>query len=250
MSEYLHQKGYIYPLGKLSDEENNSIYKKIKGEENFDLDKDKFELEYMGKNDYLIWLTYSTYGEKSDEFGSSRYCNQQEIYYHAPKFRDILGEIDTKKLKFIDYCYYNSTECTVDYYLGEEEYKPMTLDEAIQHCKDFANIQHTFNKEEQRKCREEHGQLAEWLTKLQGYEDETPITDEWLNEKFWFDTECEYWDFDTDVNPVEIREIRKNHFYSIFVPHFNYKINVRTRGQLRCFLAACGFGDSVKQLKS
>lgn len=28
MSDYLHQKGYIYPLGKLSDEETNSIYKK------------------------------------------------------------------------------------------------------------------------------------------------------------------------------------------------------------------------------
>lgn len=131
MSDYLHQKGYIYPLGKLSDEENDSIYKKIKGEENFKLDKDKFELEYMGKNDYLIWLTYSTYGEKSDEFGSCRPCNQQEIYYHAPKFRAILGEIDTKKLKFIDFCYYNSTECTVDYYIGEEEYKPMTLTEAM-----------------------------------------------------------------------------------------------------------------------
>lgn len=33
MSDYLHQKGYIYPLGKLSDEEINSIYKKIKGDE-------------------------------------------------------------------------------------------------------------------------------------------------------------------------------------------------------------------------
>lgn len=92
--------------------------------------------------------------------------------------------------------------------------------------------------------------FAEWLQELAAFKDETPITEEWLNEKFWFDTECEYWDFDTDVNPVEIREIRKNHFYSIFVPHFNYKINVRTRGQLRCFISACGFGDCVKQLKS
>lgn len=99
-------------------------------------------------------------------------------------------------------------------------------------------------------CGKEHQQLAEWLQELEGYKDETPITEEWLNEKFWFDTECEYWDFDTDVNPVEIREIRKNHLYSIFVPHFNYKINVRTRGQLRCFISACGFGDCVKQLKS
>ena len=159
MSDFVHNKGYIYPLGKLSDEENNSIYKKIKGEENFELDKDKFELEYMGKNDYLIWLTYSTYGEKSGEFGSCRPCNQQEIYYNAPKFREILGEIDTAKLKFIDYCYYNSTECTVDYYLGEEEYKPMTLNEAIAHAKEVADSKCD-------KCGKEHQQLAEFLAEL------------------------------------------------------------------------------------
>lgn len=131
MSDYLHQKGYIYPLGRLTDEDNDFFYEKIEEEKNFNLNQDKFVLESLGKNDYLIWLTYSTYGEKSDEFGSCRPCNQQEIYFHAPKFRKLLGEIDTKKLKFIDFCYYNSTECTVDYYIGEEEYKPMTLNEAI-----------------------------------------------------------------------------------------------------------------------
>ena len=117
-----------------------------------------------------------------------------------------------------------------------------TIQQAIAEMQDFAKETNMF-------AGDPHAaKIAEYLQELQGYEDETPITDEWLNEKFWFDTECEYWDFDTDVNPVEIREIRKNHFYSIFVPHFNYKINVRTRGQLRCFLAACGF-DLDKQLK-
>lgn len=180
MSDYLHQKGYIYPLGKLSDEENNSIYKKIKGEENFKLDKDKFELEYMGKNDYLIWLTYSTYGEESGEFGSCRPCNQQEIYYHAPKFREILGEIDTAKLKFIDFCYYNSTECTTDYYLVEPEVSETdAISAAIQHCKTQAP----------RNCGvmyEQYTAVAEWLQELAAFKDETPITTEFLNKNFSF----------------------------------------------------------------
>ena len=103
MSDFVHQKGYIYPLGRLTDEDDDAFYKKIEEEKNFNLNQDKFVLESLGKNDYLIWLTYSTYGEKSDEFGSCRSCNQQEIYFHAPKFREILGNIDTAKLKYIDF---------------------------------------------------------------------------------------------------------------------------------------------------
>ncbi len=42
---------------------------------------------------------------------------------------------------------------------------PMTLEEAIQHCKDVAS-RNNLNKE----CKQEHLQLAKWLKTLRGYE--------------------------------------------------------------------------------
>lgn len=245
MSDYLHQKGYIYPLGKLSDEENNSIYKKIKGEENFELDKDKFELEYMGKNDYLIWLTYSTYGEKSDEFGSCRFCNQQEIYYHAPKFREILGEIDTAKLKYIDFCYYNSTECTTDYYLSEPEVSETdAIQAAIQHCKTQAP----------RNCGvmyEQYTAVAEWLQELAAFKDETPITVNWLLANNFFGNGMYCYTRHLDDITIEITTtIDEFVFVEIFGDGINRNCDIRTVGQLRMFLTLCGSGDFVKQLKN
>lgn len=159
MSNFTRYTGYIYPLPQMTDEERFEYLGKVNEEATFDLDADKFMTEQLGNNKYLLWVTSSSYGKESGEFGKCRPCNQQEIYYHAPKFRDILGEIDTKKLKFIDYCYYNSTECTVDYYLGEEEYKPMTLNEAISHAKEVAASKCD-------ECGKEHQQLAEWLAEL------------------------------------------------------------------------------------
>ena len=128
--------------------------------------------EQLGSNKYLLWVTSSSCGKESFPFGSCRPCNQQEIYYHAPKFRKILGEIDTSKLKFIDFCYYNSTECTVDYYLESSKLKqsePMTLDEAIAHAKEVA----ASSKRDE--CGKEHAQLAEWLQELKVQRDRVDV---------------------------------------------------------------------------
>lgn len=117
----------------------------------------------------------------------------------------------------------------------------MELQDAIKHCHEVANSKCG-------ECANEHQQLAEWLTEFKGYKDETPITEDWLNEKFFYDTLLKFWDFNEDVNAVEIRKsLKLSHFYSVLVPFFNYKINVRTRGELRCFFSACGF-DYVKKI--
>lgn len=123
MSDFTRYTGYIYPLPQMTDKERFEYLGKVNEEATFDLDADKFMTEQLGDNEYLLWVTSSSYGKESGEFGSCRPCNQQEIYFHAPKFREILGKIDTKKLKYIDFCYYNSTECTTDYYLSEEQVK-------------------------------------------------------------------------------------------------------------------------------
>ena len=65
------------------------------------------------------------------------------------------------------------TECTADYYLGEEEYKPMTLEQAIKHAKEVAASKCD-------ECGKEHQQLATWLQELQSYKDKTPISDDFL----------------------------------------------------------------------
>lgn len=246
MSNFTRYTGYIYPLPQMTDEERFEYLGKVNEEATFDLDADKFMTEQLGDNKYLLWVTSSSYGKESGEFGKCRPCNQQEIYYHAPKFREILGEIDTAKLKFIDYCYYNSTECTVDYYLGEEEYKPMTLTEAIQHCKDVANIQHTFCKEEQRKCSAEHQQLAEWLQKLADYEDETPITEDFLNRNFTYSALSNSWDY-SQISISKAKEIDDLYYVNML---FGAAVEIKTIGQLRMFLTILGLSDFVKQLKS
>jgi hypothetical protein len=56
----------------------------------------------------------------------------------------------------------------------------MTLQEAIEHCNNVATIRCIMDDAEQRKCSEEHQQLAGWLTKLADYENVMPITEEWL----------------------------------------------------------------------
>lgn len=159
MSNFQRYTGYIYPLPQMTDEERFEYLGKVNEEATFDLDSDKFITEQLGDNKYLLWVTSSSYGKESGTFGSCRPCNQQEIYFHAPKFRKIIGEIDTAKLKYIDFCYYNSTECTTDYYLESELQKPMTLTEAIQHAKEVSASKCD-------ECGKEHQQLAEWLQEL------------------------------------------------------------------------------------
>ena len=249
MSNFQRYTGYIYPLPQMTDEERFEYLGKVNEEATFDLDADKFMTEQLGDNKYLLWVTSSSYGKESGAFGLCRPCNQQEIYYHAPKFRKILGEIDTKKLKFIEFCYYNSTECTVDYYLGEEEYKPMTLDEAIQHCKDVAASKCD-------ECGKEHTQLAEWLQELKDYKDETQITKKWLLDNGFYENGERF--YKTDGKPfyygIEARyivnDVHKSYHFSFSRRHYPmYEATFKTVGQFKMFMTLCGLEDFVKQLK-
>lgn len=234
MSDFVHNQGYIYPI-------TNEEYKKL-DEKYIDLEAKGYDLEVFdgqkGLNRYLVFLTYHSYGKKHDNFGSSRPCNQQEIYYYASKFREILGEIDTAKLKYIEYCWYNCSEC-FDYY---EEDKPMTLNEAIIHAKEVADSKCD-------ECGKEHEQLATWLQKLADYEDETLITEKWLqangfSESGWM-----------KIGDNIIRCYETGHarwFTSVCNDDRNFHEEfgrVKTLGQLRMFLTLCGLGDFVKQLK-
>lgn len=123
MSDFVHNQGYIYPI-------TNEEYEKL-DEKIFNLKAKGYHLEVFdgqkGLNRYLVFLTYHSYGKKHDNFGSSRPCTEFEIKRHIKKFQDVLcKEIDKNKLKYIEYCWYNCSEC-FDYY-EEEEDKPITSD--------------------------------------------------------------------------------------------------------------------------
>ena len=276
MSNYQHYKGYIYPLhGEIPDIDKRATCF---------LTQDKFTIKELGNRRYLIWITESSCGVQHCAFGSCRLCTDKEIAMFEPLFKSVLGDIDTAKLKYIDYCWVDSTECTVDYY---EPNKTMTLDEAIALAK----------------CDEEHQQLAEWLQelkvqrdrvdvlteqaeiyeahikiyqdsliyymeekkkaelKLASYEDKTLITAEWLVKngfefKIGDKDDPDYYCYCDDV--VGITAILRNEeagiweIYIQFLDHCGNSelLNIRTAGQMRMFLSIEGLGSMAIQLKS
>lgn len=259
MSDFVHNQGYIYPI-------SNEEYEKL-DEKYFDLEEKGYDLEVFdgqkGLNRYLVFLTYHSYGEKHDNFGSSRPCTEFEIKRHIKKFQDVLcKEIDKNKLKYIEYCWYNCSEC-FDYY-EEEEYKPMTLTEAIQHCKDVANIQSHTCISEQRKCSAEHQQLAMWLQKLADYEDETYISEDWLT-KNGFELKKVQNGIDKEPQPeyiycndaieiaAELRDEERG-IWRVWINFFDEccptDLDICTVGQLRMFLAICGLDNLVNEFKA
>jgi hypothetical protein len=231
----------------MTDEERFEYLGKVNEEATFDLDADKFMTEQLGDNEYLLWVTSSSYGKESGEFGSCRPCNQIEIYNHAPKFREILGEIDTKKLKYIDYCYYNSTECTVDYYLGEEE---ITEVKGIQ-----AAIDH-FQQQAPRNCGvmyEQYTAVAEWLQELASYKDKTYIEPNFLTRNGFEKREYDYLYCDDAVEISAQCIDDEAGVWRIEIAYLDsgypQTLDICTVGQLRMFLVICGLDNIVEFFK-
>lgn len=125
----------------------------------------------------------------------------------------------------------------------------MTLQEAIEHCKDVATIRCIMNDAEQRKCGEEHQQLAGWLTKLADYEDATPITEEWLVANKFQPTNVPV-TYKRSFGKIEIEATVAD--YGIWqISIFNFKtsfyqaINLSTKGQVKMFFGIYGMENSI-----
>lgn len=125
----------------------------------------------------------------------------------------------------------------------------MTIEQAIAHCKEVA-----ANKCNE--CGKEHQQLAEWLTELQGYKDETPITKKLLIDNGFYEngqrlykTNGKPFFYGIEVHHVENEVHKSYHFYFSRQYYPMYEATFKTLGQLRMFLTICGLGDFVKQLK-
>lgn len=123
-----------------------------------------------------------------------------------------------------------------------------TIDKAIEECKEFAKETNMF-------VGDPHAaKIAEWLTKLQGFEDKTPITRDYLKSVCNLKTndyiELSFGEYDEDDFYILIKYINDVHeMCTEYDPVMQWKCPVHTVGQLRMFMTICGLGDFVKQLK-
>ena len=135
MSDYCRTKAIMYPLG--DDQAVKQLCKSLGVEDYFDLEdlkpelfkrvkgKPYFEVEVMEDNwvgnYYLSYVLYYTYGEECGEFGRNRFLSPTEQEKYKAIFEQVLPEIDTSKLKYVDYCYYNACESS-DYYKYNDDF--------------------------------------------------------------------------------------------------------------------------------
>ena len=135
MSDYCRTKAVMYPLGSRADLDN---YCKALGvEDRWELEEQYPEffsptttepyfdievMEYKGHaNYYLAYILYYNYGEDAGEFGRNRFLTPAGQEKYKPIFKQVIIGVDTTKLKYVDYCYYNCCESS-DYYLSEDEF--------------------------------------------------------------------------------------------------------------------------------
>ena len=136
MSDYCRTKAIMYPLG--DGNKADALCKSLGGEEIWDLERLKpeffepnknkpyFEIEVMVDNDwnctyYLSYVLFYSYGEDSGEFGRNRFLSPTEQEKYTAIFKQVLPEVDPIKLKYVDYCYYNSCE-SPDFYNSHDDF--------------------------------------------------------------------------------------------------------------------------------
>ena len=135
MSDYVHNKAIMYPLGK--HEAADALCKSLGAEDRWDLEQLKpelfervkgkpyFEIEAMVDNwectYYLSYVLFYSYGEDSGEFGRNRFLSPTEQEKYKAIFEQILPEVDVSKLKYVDYCYYNCCE-SPDFYNSHDNF--------------------------------------------------------------------------------------------------------------------------------
>lgn len=129
MSDYVRQKAIVYPISeKDADKISDIIGEDLKDLSSWnDPDYIGFAIDAFYTNElryYLTYVLYHTYGKESGDFGTNRKLREDEERYWAEKFSLIFSrigkEIDPKKLKYLDWCYYNACE-SLDYYIVDNQ---------------------------------------------------------------------------------------------------------------------------------
>lgn len=120
-----------------------------------------------------------------------------------------------------------------------------TIDNAISDMRMFAQETNMF-------VGDPHAaKIADWLQELADFKDETPITPEWLTEKFGEPNNCTWlYSPDGDTDEIEVKEISVS-IYLVTVNDLEFglysdQMCLCTRGQLRQFLSIGGTVEFVK----
>ena len=136
MSDYCRTKAIMYPLGNAK--AADALCKSLGAEDRWDLEELKpelfkrvkgkpyFEIEVMADDNwdctyYLSYVLFYSYGEDAGEFGRNRFLSQAEQEKYKAIFEQVLPEVDTSKLKYVDYCYYNACE-SPDFYNSHDDF--------------------------------------------------------------------------------------------------------------------------------
>ena len=131
MSDYCRTRAIVYPLG--DDAAVGALCKSLGVEDQFDLEELKpelfkrakgspyFEIEAPDDDYYLSYVLYYEYGADCGEFCRNRFLSQTEQEKYKPIFEQVLPTVDTGKLKYVDYCYYNASE-SPDFYNAQDEF--------------------------------------------------------------------------------------------------------------------------------
>lgn len=134
MSDYKHNKAVMYPI-------TSALLNRLNCKDAWDLeekfttnryrDKSYFDIEilkdYSGSkecNYYLSYVINSTYGEEEGEFGRSRFLKPSEQEKYKKLFSQVILEefLDPSLFKYVDYCWYNCSECD-DYYVKKDSFE-------------------------------------------------------------------------------------------------------------------------------
>lgn len=120
MSDFICEKGFIYPLRQMTLSEVKRLHQTIK-------DPFVFEIFDSGQGYCSSYLLLRYCGGIGDGFGVVRDLTPDALAYAAPKFREALGsDINPSLLKYIEHCYPKGSEdfdWYEDYMTGQEPAK-------------------------------------------------------------------------------------------------------------------------------
>lgn len=129
MSDYMHKKQVLYPvtkelLDKMNIENSDKIEENLHKQDNLEME---YFIDYSGTgecNEYVAYELFSDYGADCGEFGRSRFLKPSEQEKYKKIFSKAIPEefIDSSLFKFVDYCYYNCTDCD-DYYIKKDKFE-------------------------------------------------------------------------------------------------------------------------------
>lgn len=120
-----------------------------------------------------------------------------------------------------------------------------TIQQAIAEMQDFAKETNMFVSDPHA------AKIAKWLGELAAFKDKTPLTHEWLTEKFGKPNDRTWlYSPDGDTDEIEVKEISDS-IYNVTVNDLEFglysdQMCLCTRGQLRQFLSIGGTVEFVK----